>query len=136
MGPPSALPSAASDPGASVVLTDLYELAMLQTYFEHGMVETAAFELFFRRPARGARNFLIAAGLEQALDFLEGLRFQTDELDWLAAQGRLSAACIARLADLRFTGDVYALPEGTPFFPDEPIIRIVAPLPQAQLVES
>jgi nicotinate phosphoribosyltransferase len=125
-----------TDPGASPLLTDVYELTMLQTYYEHGMTASAAFELFFRRVSRGARNFLVAAGLEQVVEFLEALRFQPEELDWLARDGRFSAAFVDRLAALRFTGDLEALPEGTAFFPDEPIVRIVAPLPEAQLVES
>jgi nicotinate phosphoribosyltransferase len=125
-----------SDPGASPLLTDLYELTMLQTYYEHGMTDTAVFELFFRRPPRGARNFLVAAGLEQALDYLEQLRFSADELDWVAGAGGFPSRFVDQLARLRFTGDVHALPEGTAFFPDEPVVRVTAPLPEAQLVES
>jgi nicotinate phosphoribosyltransferase len=122
------------DPGASVLLTDLYQLNMLKTYFERGMTQTAVFELFFRRLPK-PRNFLVAAGLEQALEFLEHLAFAPDELAWLAKQG-FAADFLDRLAELRFTGDVQAIPEGTLLFPDEPILRVVAPLPQAQLVET
>jgi nicotinate phosphoribosyltransferase len=124
------------DPGASALLTDLYQLTMLQTYFEQGMTATAVFELFFRRLPPKQRNFFVAAGLEQALEFLENLRFQPDELDWLAAQDHFTAQCIERLAALRFTGNVWAMAEGTVFFANEPIIRIEAPLPEAQLVET
>jgi nicotinate phosphoribosyltransferase len=120
---------------ASPLLTDLYQLNMLQAYFEHGDTETAVFEFFFRKlPAR--RGFLIAAGLEQILDYLEGLRFSAEDMDWLAATGRFGNALLDRLADFRFTGNVHAMPEGTVFFADEPILRITAPLPQAQLVET
>jgi nicotinate phosphoribosyltransferase len=99
------------------------------------MEEPAVFEFFVRKlPAK--RAFLMAAGLEQVLDYLEHLRFQPDELNWLAGSGRFSTAFIDYLARLRFTGDVHAMPEGTIFFPDEPIVRITAPLPQAQLVET
>ncbi len=121
--------------GDSVLLTDLYQLTMLQAYHRQSMAETAVFELFVRRlpPNRG---FLLAAGLEQVLDYLENLRFTTEELDWLAASGRFSRDFIADLAALRFTGEIHALPEGTVFFPNEPLLRITAPLPQAQLVES
>jgi len=122
------------DPGASALLTDLYQLSMLQTYFERGMTQTAVFELFFRRLPK-SRNFLVAAGLEQALEFLENLAFAPDELEWLSAQG-FPPAFVDQLASLRFAGDVQAVPEGTLLFPDEPIIRVVAPLPQAQLVET
>ncbi|HRD64877.1 MAG TPA: nicotinate phosphoribosyltransferase [Candidatus Competibacter sp.] len=119
----------------SVLLTDLYQLTMLQTYHAERMQETAVFEMFVRRlpPERG---FLLAAGLEQALDYLETLHFSADELDWLANCGRFSSQFVNSLAEFRFTGTVHALPEGTVFFADEPILRIIAPLPQAQLVES
>lgn len=119
----------------SVLLTDLYQLSMLQAYFDQGMADTAVFEFFVRKlPAE--RNFFVAAGLEQALEYLEGLHFAPDELDWLAASGRFHARFIDTLRDFRFNGDVQAMPEGTIFFPDEPILRVVAPLPQAQLVET
>ncbi|HEX9872083.1 MAG TPA: nicotinate phosphoribosyltransferase [Candidatus Tectomicrobia bacterium] len=120
---------------SSVLLTDLYQLTMLQGYFDKQMEETAVFELFIRSLPE-QRGFLLAAGLEQALDYLEQLRVTPDELDWLAAGGRFSRAFLDYLGHLRFTGDVYAMPEGTVFFPPEPILRVVAPLPQAQLVES
>ncbi|MDA8164244.1 MAG: nicotinate phosphoribosyltransferase [Desulfobacteraceae bacterium] len=119
---------------SSVLLTDLYQLTMLQGYFEHGMEETAVFELFIRK--RTKRNFYVAAGLEQAMEFLENLRFTPDELEWLAGLPQFRKDFIDRLADLRFTGDVHAMAEGTLFFPDEPILRVTAPMPQAQLVES
>ena len=123
------------DSRPSALLTDLYQLTMLQAYVEKGMEEPAVFEFFVRKlPAK--RAFLMAAGLEQVLDYLEHLRFQPDELNWLAGSGRFSTAFIDYLARLRFTGDVHAMPEGTIFFPDEPIVRITAPLPQAQLVET
>ena len=123
------------DSRPSVLLTDLYQLTMLQAYVEKGMEEPAVFEFFIRKlPAK--RAFLMAAGLEQVLDYLEHLRFQPDELNWLAGSGRFSTAFIDHLARLRFTGNVHAMPEGTIFFPDEPIVRITAPLPQAQLVET
>jgi nicotinate phosphoribosyltransferase len=119
----------------SALLTDLYQLTMLQAYLEEGMEDVAVFELFVRKlPAR--RNFLVAAGLEQALAFLESFSFAEDEIDWLRAQGGFSPRLLARLPGLRFEGDVDAMPEGTVFFADEPILRITAPLPQAQLVES
>jgi nicotinate phosphoribosyltransferase len=124
------------DPGASALLTDLYQLTMLQTYYERGMTDTAVFELFFRRLPPKQRNFLLAAGLEQAVEFLEGLCFNADELEWLARQNQFTPKFIDHLARLRFTGDVDAMPEGTLLFANEPIIRIIAPLPEAQLVET
>jgi len=123
------------DPLKSPLLTDLYQLTMLQAYFAQGMTDTAVFEFFVRRlPAN--RAFLVAAGLEQALEFLENLRFSEEELDWVRRSGRFSQAFPDELAALRFTGEVHALPEGTVCFANEPILRVVAPLPEAQLVES
>ena len=117
------------------LLTDLYQLTMLKAYWEHGMHETAVFEFFVRRLPRN-RNFLLAAGLAQALDYLEGLRFEPDELEWLGKQPGFPPGFVDWLAGLRFTGDVDAMPEGTVFFPEEPLLRVTAPLPQAQLVET
>jgi len=120
---------------ASALLTDLYQLTMLKGYFDQGMRETAVFEFFVRTlPER--RNFLLAAGLEQVLDYLEQLAFSTEELDWLAGCGHFDEAFVAELRDLRFTGDVDAMPEGTVVFPDEPLLRVIAPMPEAQFVES
>jgi nicotinate phosphoribosyltransferase len=117
------------------LLTDLYQLNMIQAYLDHGRTQTAVFEFFVRSlPAR--RGFLMAAGLEQALDFLEGLRFSSEEIDWLARSGRFGNGLLDHLGELRFIGDVHAMPEGTVFFGNEPILRVTAPLPQAQLVET
>jgi nicotinate phosphoribosyltransferase len=120
---------------SSALLTDLYQLTMLQTYFDEGMNETAVFEFFVRKLPAG-RNFLVAAGLEQLLDWLENLAFSHEELDWLAGCGRFHARFVESLADLRFSGDVDAMAEGTVFFPDEPIVRVVASLREAQLIET
>jgi nicotinate phosphoribosyltransferase len=119
----------------SLLLTDLYELSMLETYAAYGMTEIAVFELFVRKlpPERG---FLVAAGLEQLIDFLEQLHFTSEELAWLGESGRFNEEFIAGLAGFRFTGDLDALSEGTVFFVDEPIVRVIAPLPEAQLVET
>jgi nicotinate phosphoribosyltransferase len=121
--------------GDSALLTDLYQLTMLQTYFKQGMEDVAVFE-FFVRQLPPQRNFLIVAGLEQVLDYLESLAFSPDELAWLAACGRFSQDFVDRLAALRFTGEVAAMSEGTVCFADEPILRVTAPLPEAQLVET
>ncbi|MGE5800017.1 MAG: nicotinate phosphoribosyltransferase, partial [Syntrophaceae bacterium] len=119
----------------SPLLTDLYQLTMLQGYLEDDMRDEAAFEFFVRKmPER--RGFFMAAGLESVLDFLEQLRFEPDELDYLASTKRFSKKLIDYLADFRFTGIVEAMPEGSLFFPDEPILRVVAPIGDAQLVES
>jgi nicotinate phosphoribosyltransferase len=118
-----------------ILLTDLYQLTMLQGYHDAAMHDTAVFEFFVRR-LRPGRGFLLAAGLEQVLVFLEQLRFTPADLEWLASTERFSQDFLASLETLRFTGDVHAMPEGTLFFPDEPILRVTAPIAQAQLVES
>ncbi len=120
---------------SSPLLTDLYELTMLQAYFERGMTQTAVFELFSRKlPA--ARNFLVAAGLEQVLDFVERLHFGDEELDWIERSKLFRPGFAEQLSKLRFTGEVHALPEGTVFFPNEPLLRVTAPMPEAQLLET
>jgi nicotinate phosphoribosyltransferase len=117
------------------LLTDLYQLNMLAAYLDYGLTETAVFELFVRKlPPR--RGFLMAAGLEQALGYLENLAFAAEDIARLRGLGAFPERLLEFLGDLRFTGDVDSLPEGTVFFPDEPILRVTAPLPQAQLVET
>jgi nicotinate phosphoribosyltransferase len=119
----------------SLLLTDLYQLNMIEAYLRYGETKTAVFEFFVRKlPSR--RGFLVAAGLEQALDFLEGMRFTDEELGWLERSGRFGSRFLDDLAKLRFTGDVHAMPEGSVFFANEPILRVTAPLPEAQLAET
>ena len=120
---------------ATLLLTDLYQLNMIQAYLDHGKTQTAVFEFFVRKfPAR--RGFLLAAGLDQALDFLENFHFSAEDIDWIKQTGRFGKDLIEHLADFQFSGDVHAMPEGTVFFPNEPILRVTAPLPQAQLAET
>jgi nicotinate phosphoribosyltransferase len=120
---------------ASPLSTDLYELNMVQAYLDREEQAEAVFEFFIRRlPAR--RNFLLAAGLETVLEYLETLRFTPQHIAWLKQTGRFKANLLDYLASFRFTGDVHAMPEGTVCFPNEPLLRITAPLPVAQLVES
>ena len=122
-------------PTTSPLLTDLYELNMVQAYLDKGEAGEAVFEFFVRRlPAR--RGFLLAAGLEDALEFLETMRYSAADIDWLKSTGRFRDNLLDYLRDFRFTGDVHAIPEGSVCFPNEPLLRIAAPLPQAQLVES
>jgi nicotinate phosphoribosyltransferase len=117
------------------LLTDLYQLTMMDAYRQCGMDDVAVFEMFVRRlpPNRG---FLMAAGLEQALDYLENVSFDDAELAWLAGCGHFAEDFVGWLADVRFTGDVWAMPEGEVFFADEPLLRVEAPIHEAQLVES
>lgn len=116
-------------------MTDLYQFTMAQVYFERAMHGEAVFDLFVRTLPR-TRNFLLAAGLAQVIDYLEGFRFQPSEIEYLASLARFSGPFLEYLEALRFTGSVIAMPEGTPFFAGEPIVRITAPLIQAQLIES
>jgi nicotinate phosphoribosyltransferase len=127
--------NASNSVDTSPLLTDLYQLTMLDAYYRLGMEDIAVFEFFVRR-LPDTRNFLVAAGLEQLLEYLATLRFSPEQLEWLASTRRVSATLIQRLETFRFTGDVYAMPEGTVFFANEPVVRVVAPLPQAQLIES
>ncbi|MDE2990345.1 MAG: nicotinate phosphoribosyltransferase [Chloroflexota bacterium] len=122
-------------PAAQGLVTDLYQLTMLQAYLVHGMHAPATFELFTRRLPPN-RNFLIAAGLDAALDYLENLRFEAADIDYLESLGRFSAEFLDYLRGFRFSGNVDALPEGTPFFANEPLLAVHAPLPEAQLVET
>ena len=123
------------DMKTGALLTDLYQLTMLQGYFDERMEETAVFEFFVRKlPPK--RNFLIAAGLEQALTFLETVRFTPEELEWVTSHGAFRPNFLRYLENFRFEGDVHAMAEGTLFFPNEPILRVTAPIAQAQLVES
>ena len=119
----------------SALLTDLYQLTMLQAYFDEGMQDTAVFEFFVRALPPG-RNFLLAAGLEQVLGYLEQFRVTEAEIAWLRAHGGFREPFLAALAGLRFSGDVHALPEGTACFINEPLLRITAPIAQGQVVES
>lgn len=117
------------------LFTDLYELTMLQAYFEEAMHDQAVFSLFVRRLPR-RRNFLLACGLDSLLGQLEGLRFGQRDLEYLATLGLFTGRFLRWLEDLRFTGDVHAVPEGTPVFANEPLLEVVAPLPEAQLIET
>jgi nicotinate phosphoribosyltransferase len=122
----------------SGLLTDLYELTMAAGYLETGFDARATFELFVRSlPPR--RNYLVAAGLDQALDFLENVRFSDEEIAYLRKQpvfARTGGDFFQYLAQFRFSGDVWAMPEGTVFFPGEPILRVIAPIVEAQIVET
>ena len=121
------------------LLTDLYELTMAAGYFVHGLADRrATFELWVRRlPA--CRNYLVAAGLEQAVQYLRDLSFAPEQIDYLRNHPAFRAVptdWFGRLVDFRFTGDLWAVPEGTVVFPGEPLLRIAAPLAEAQVIET
>jgi nicotinate phosphoribosyltransferase len=117
------------------LFADLYELTMLQAYRAEGMTDTAVFTLFVRRLPQH-RNFLIACGLQSVLEYLEHLRFSEEDLAYLRSIDRFTDDFVTALRDFRFTGDVYAVPEGTPIFANEPILEIVAPIAEGQFVET
>lgn len=118
------------------LLTDLYQLTMMGGFLENGKMEQqAVFDLFFRKVPHDG-GFCVAAGLEPAIRYIEGLRFNEDELAWLRGLGLFHEAFIDYLRDFRFRGDVDAVPEGTLVFPNEPLLRVKAPLPEAQLIET
>jgi nicotinate phosphoribosyltransferase len=119
----------------AALFTDLYEMTMIQAYWLLGMREEAVFSLYSRRlPAR--RNFLLACGLDDALHYLETLRFSPDALAYLATLPHFRPDFLAWLEEFRFSGAVYAVPEGTPLFGEEPLLEVVAPIAEAQLAET
>src|SRR5437868_565610 len=120
------------DDSNAALLTDLYELTMLQSYFDKGMRDTAVFDLFMRRLPNN-RNYLVACGLEHVLHYLETLSFSAEAITYLRTLDRFSDGFLETLRDFHFTGDVYAVPEGTVIFPGEPLIEVIAPLPEAQV---
>ena len=123
------------DDANAALLTDLYELTMAASYHSHGMSGRATFDLFVRElPPR--RNFMIACGLEQALQYIENLTFESDSIDYLRSLSLFSEDFLTYLSELSFTGDVWAIPEGEVVFEREPFLRVTAPLIEAQLLEA
>jgi len=117
------------------LFVDLYELTMAQGYVAMDMHEQATFSLFVRR-LPGRRNYLLACGLDDVLHYLENLRFEADSLQHLSSLGHFDERFLAWLSDFRFSGDVRAVPEGTPIFANEPILEVTAPIAEAQLAET
>ncbi len=118
------------------LLTDLYELTMMQGYFKNkDQNETGIFDAFYRNnPCDG--GFAIAAGLEQLIQYIKGLHFEEEDIAYLASLGIFDEDFLEYLKSFRFTGDIYAIPEGTVVFPREPLVKVIAPIMQAQLVET
>lgn len=117
------------------LLVDLYELTMAQSYYDHGLRDRATFSLFVRRLPPG-RGYLVAAGLESALRFLQDFHFSKESLDYLRSLDLFSSGFLKFLSGVRFTGEVWAVPEGRLVFANEPILEVTAPLIEAQLVET
>jgi nicotinate phosphoribosyltransferase len=120
---------------AEALFTDLYELTMAQAYQAEGMDQLAVFELAFREMPRN-RNYAVAAGFQDVLDFLTGFHFSAGEIHYLRLNGEFSEVFLNALERLRFTGDVNAVPEGTLVFPNEPLLQVIAPIAEAQLIET
>ncbi len=117
------------------LLTDYYELTMMQGYFKNRVEESVVFDLFYRRnPDDG--GFAICAGLEHAIEYIKSLHFDYDDIDYLRGLGDFDDEFLDYLASFHFTGDIYAIPEGTVVFPMEPLVKVVAPIMEAQLVET
>lgn len=122
--------------GANAALfTDLYELTMAQVYVAEDMQAPATFSLFYRS-LPDDRNYVLSCGAEDVADFLAEVRFGDEDLAYLRETGQLSDAFLDYLADFRFTGEVMAVPDGTPVFPNEPLVEVTAPLPEAQIMET
>lgn len=117
------------------LLTDLYELTMMQGYFKNPSNQTVIFDMFYRtNPCGGA--FAISAGLEQMIEYIENLRFTEDDITYLRDLHIFEEDFLDYLSTFHFTGDIYAIPEGTVVFPREPLVKVVAPIMEAQLVET
>ncbi len=118
------------------LLCDFYELTMANGYFELGKgKEICYFDVFFRKVPDGG-GFAVAAGLEQVIDYIKELRFTEDDIEFLRGKGMFSPEFLEYLSNFRFTGDIYAVPEGTPVFPGEPIMTVRAPAIEAQFIET
>ena len=120
---------------AGGLLTDLYELNMAASYLRRPMIGPATFSLF-ARDLPADRGFVIAAGLDDCLAFLEGFSFTADDLAWMGQAQGFGEQDLAAFAGLRFTGDVWAVPEGTAVFASEPLLEVTAPIAEAQLAET
>ena len=117
------------------LLTDLYELTMMQGYFKNPTNQTVIFDMFYRvNPCGG--SFAITAGLEQMIEYIENLHFETEDIDYLRSLNIFEEDFLEYLSTFRFTGDIYAIPEGTVVFPREPLLKVKAPIMEAQLVET
>ncbi|HIR28955.1 MAG TPA: nicotinate phosphoribosyltransferase [Candidatus Choladousia intestinigallinarum] len=117
------------------LLTDLYELTMMQGYFESQSSETVIFDVFYRNNPCG-NGYAITAGLDQVMDYIKNLHFSGEDIDYLRSLGIFHEPFLDYLKEFRFEGDIYAIPEGSVVFPHEPLIKVIAPIIQAQLVET
>ena len=117
------------------LLTDLYELTMMQGYFESQENETVVFDVFFRaHPCKS--GYSIAAGLDQVISYIKNLNFSYEDVDYLRKLNMFSEDFLHYLSGFHFSGNIYAIPEGTVVFPREPLLKVIAPIMEAQLVET
>ena len=117
------------------LLTDLYELTMMQGYFKNQTNETVVFDAFYRKNPSG-NGFAIAAGLDQVIDYIKNLTFDPQDIEYLRSLHLFDEDFLEYLSNFRFSGDIYAIPEGTVVFPREPLVKVIAPIMEAQLVET
>lgn len=117
------------------LLTDLYELTMMQGYFKNPVQETVIFDAFYRSNPCG-NGFAIVAGLDQVIDYIKNLHFAKEDVDYLRSLQIFDEDFLNYLENFHFTGDIYAIPEGTVVFPREPLVKVIAPIMEAQLVET
>lgn len=117
------------------LLTDFYELTMMQGYFNAGNDKTVVFDVFYRINPSG-NGFAITAGLEQVIDYIKNLKFSDSDIEYLRSTNTFSNDFLNYLKDFKFTGDIYAIPEGTIVFPTEPLVRVKAPIMEAQIIEA
>lgn len=117
------------------LMTDLYEFTMMQGYFKNHSTETVIFDVFYRKNPSGG-GYSITAGLEQVIDYIKNLHFSEDDIAYLRSLNIFDEDFLEYLRDFRFSGDIYAIPEGTVVFPKEPLLKIIAPIMEAQLVET
>lgn len=117
------------------LFTDLYELTMAQAYHAEDMLEPASFSLFYRE-LPDDRNYMLACGAQDVAEFLSNAHFGNGDIEYLREQELFSERFLAYLSDFRFSGEVHAVPDGTPVFPAEPIVEVTAPAPEAQMMET
>ena len=117
------------------MMTDLYELTMMQGYFFEGNNDTVVFDVFYRKNPSGSA-YAIACGLDQVIDYIKNLSFSYEDIDYLRGLGIFKEDFLSYLAGFHFSGDIYAIPEGSVVFPKEPLVKVIAPIMEAQLVET
>lgn len=117
------------------LLTDFYELTMMQGYFKNNTNDTVVFDAFYRTNPSGS-GYAICCGLEQVIEYINNLRFEKEDIDYLRSLSIFDEDFLSYLANFKFSGDIYAVPEGSVVFPMEPLVKVVAPIMEAQLIET